>query len=105
MYNNENKPYRRKGHFFFLFILVAIFGLPVLIMFLWNEILPPLIHVSTISYWHSLGLLILCRILFGGFKFGGGPSRSHWKEKWGSMSEEEKEALKQKMKSRWGRNC
>lgn len=108
MFNSETKKRIPKGPFIFLFIVSALLGLTALVMFLWNEILPSLIHVSTISYWHSLGLLILCRILFGGFKFGGRPNTwkgAQWKEKWGNMTEEEKEKLKQKMKERWGRNC
>ncbi len=45
-------------------------------------------------------MLVLCKILFGGFggggrggKFGGG-----WKKKWGKMSEEEKSQLKERFK-------
>lgn len=105
----KSSNFRRKGPFIFLFIIAAIFGLTAIVMLLWNEILPPLIHVSPISYWHAMGLLALCKILFGGMRFGGGSRgpgwRSHWKEKCDNMSPEEKEALKEKMKERWVGKC
>jgi len=109
MENNSKFNCGRKGPFIFLFATAAIFGLTAVVMFLWNEILPPLIHVSSISYWHAMGLLVLCKILFGGFRFGGGGrpgfARSKWREKLANMTPEEKEAFKAKMKERWGKNC
>lgn len=40
-------------------------------MFLWNIILPRVTHLAKINYWQALGLIVLCRILFGRFSFGG----------------------------------
>lgn len=106
---DSNNKYRRRGPFIFLFIVTAVLGISAVVMLLWNEILPSLIHVEPISYWHAMGLLVLCRTLFGGFRFGGGRPggwrNQQWREKWGNMSEEEKAALKQKMKERWGKGC
>jgi hypothetical protein len=103
MYNSNRSHWRKKGFFFVLFILAAVLGAAALVMFLWNAVLPSLLNVPLISYWQSLGLLALCRILFGGFRFG---SRGHygggWKEKYRNMSEEEKAALKAKWKERCG---
>jgi hypothetical protein len=42
-----------------------IFG--EVVMHLWNWLLPMLFGWRQISFWQALGLLILCRILFGGF--------------------------------------
>ena len=39
---------------------------------LWNWLLPPLFGWRQIAFWQALGLLALCRILFGGFGFHGG---------------------------------
>jgi len=41
---------------------------------LWNWLLPPLFGWRQITFWQALGLLALCRILFGGFGRGGGYS-------------------------------
>ena len=34
---------------------------------LWNWLLPPLFGWRQITFWQALGLLALCRVLFGGF--------------------------------------
>ena len=34
---------------------------------LWNWLLPPLFGWRQITFWQALGILALCRILFGGF--------------------------------------
>jgi hypothetical protein len=43
---------------------------------LWNWLLPPLFGWRQVTFWQALGLLALCRILFGRFGFHGG-SRSN----------------------------
>ena len=96
---------KKKFYFGGLFIL-AIAALTGVVMFLWNAILPDLIHVSRISYLQSLGLLVLCRILFGGFHFGkfrGGPPFANpgFREKFMNMSDEERSVFKQK----WREHC
>ncbi len=104
--DSSNKPTMiKKGIFIFLFVVAALFGVGAIVMYLWNAILPDLIHVSPIQYWQALGLLALCKILFGGFKFGGGGrhwGNRNWGQKFSNMSEEEKEALKAKWKDRCG---
>src|SRR6266496_2151660 len=39
-------------------------------------LVPDLLGVRRVTFWHALGLLALCRILFGGFGKGGG-AHSH----------------------------
>ena len=89
-----------------LFIIVAALLLGAVVMWLWNAILPSLLNFNAITYWQAVGLLVLCKILFGGFRpgsRGGRPSfgRPHWKDKWGTMSDEEKV----KFKEEWKRRC
>src|SRR2546429_4161185 len=43
-----------------------------LVMHLWNWLLPPLFGWRLITFWQALGLLLLCRILFGGWGGSGG---------------------------------
>jgi len=60
-------------------IPLAIVGIPLFIfiggevvMHLWNWLLPPLFGWRMLTFWQALGLLLLCRILFGGHR---GPGR------------------------------
>jgi Ca2+/H+ antiporter, TMEM165/GDT1 family len=87
-------------------IILVIIGVMVfggVVMLLWNNLMPPIFHLPVITFWQALGLLILTKILFSGFR-GGGP-RGRWKEKlndrWRNMTPEEREKLKQE----WGRRC
>jgi hypothetical protein len=64
-------------------------------MLLWNWLMPTIFNLCFINFWQALGLLVLSRILFGGF--GGGAwenKKQHWKNrmkhKWSSMNEEER---------------
>lgn len=66
----------RRPYLFPLFALLAILVLSAVVMLLWNAIIPSLTGWALITYPKAAGLLVLCRILFGGFKGhrGGGPS-------------------------------
>jgi hypothetical protein len=75
-------------------------------MSLWNAILPAVIHVGVITFWQALGILLLSKILFGGFHGGGWRGgRERWKhgmkEKWTNMTPEERE----KFKNDWSSRC
>lgn len=48
-----------------IFLAVAA-ALSAVVMLLWNAIIPGVIGWTVITYWQALGLLVLCRILFGG---------------------------------------
>jgi len=72
---------------------------------LWNWLLPPLFGWPALTFWQALGLLALCRILFG--RFGGrgfGPrfSRRHMAARWERMSPEERERFRQGLAGRCG---
>ena len=84
-----------------LVVLVAICG--EVVMQLWNWLLPPLFGWRMITFWQALGLLVLCRILFGsiGGQGSGGPGPRHGRgERWGHMSAEERESFRRKMRER-----
>ena len=53
-------------------LFIAVGG--TVVMLLWNWLAPELFGLQLISFWQAVGLLALCRILFGGFGFSG---RSH----------------------------
>ena len=39
---------------------------------LWNWLAPELFGLRPVTFWQALGLLAICRILFGGFGMSGG---------------------------------
>ena len=67
---------------------------------LWNWLLPPLFGFPQVTFWQALGLLALCRILFGGLGCHGG-SGSHYRRRWEHMTPEERERVRQRMRERW----
>lgn len=78
--------------------LVLLLGF--VIMSLWNGILPDLFGWHTITFWQGIGLLILSRILFGGFKCCSHHGHMHDKMHRWHMSPEEREKMRAEWKSR-----
>jgi len=89
----------------------AVLGFLALFTFavhaLWNGVLVNVVAVKAVSYWQALGLLVLAKILFGGFpgrRGGGGPG---WRgrmmaKKWKSMDPEQREQMREEMRRRFG---
>jgi hypothetical protein len=76
-----------------------------IVLQLWNWLLPPLFGWRLITFWQALGILALCRILFGGRGWhGSGRSgiRRRMEERCGQMSPEERERFRQRMRERFG---
>jgi hypothetical protein len=93
-----------------LFVVAAV----LLTQNLWNWLVPSLFHGPAIDFAQTLGLLVLSRILFGGFGRGGSgwaQKRRQWKQhlesKVAHLSPEEREKFRQQMQNRcagaWGR--
>ena len=57
---------------FVLFVFLGGF----VVQWLWNWLATDIFALRRITFWEALGLLALCRILFGGFGLGGGHHRS-----------------------------
>lgn len=76
------------------------------VLHLWNWLLPALFGWRQITFWQALGLLALCRILFGGFG-GRGFHRSNFRrrmaERCEQMTPEERKKFRQGFLGRWGR--
>jgi hypothetical protein len=74
-------------------------------MQLWNWLLPPLFGWRLVTFWQAVGILALCRILFGGIGRHGS-HRSNFRrrmaERWSHMSPEERERFRQGMRGRCG---
>ena len=88
-----------------------------LVLHLWNWVLPPLFGFPEVTFWQALGLLALCRILFGGFGWRGS-GRSHVRsrvfarvadriadrvgDRWDAMTPEERERFRARVRERCG---
>ncbi len=87
-------------------IVAGVFVFGSVVMLLWNSLLPAILGVSTITFWQAIGILVLSKILFGGFGGRHGHHRCHghghdWHGKWTQLTPEQKE----KMKSEWRGRC
>jgi membrane protein implicated in regulation of membrane protease activity len=96
---------------FFMILGIAILATGVfgfVVMSLWNAILPAVLGVKAITFLQALGILVLSKILFGGFGRGGGFARKRheWKQqmeqKLAGMTPEEREKFKAEWKNRCG---
>jgi hypothetical protein len=55
-------------------VFALIFGFVV--KWIWNMLMPDLFGLKEITYWHAFGMVILAKLIFGGF----GPHRdNHWR--------------------------
>jgi hypothetical protein len=91
-------------------VALAVVGLTVVfgaafgfvVMGLWNSLVPALFGGKTIGFWQALGLLLLARILVGGFHGGPGrhgPWRGRMRDRWESMTPEERERFREGLRS------
>ncbi len=84
-------------------LFIAIGG--EVVQLLWNWLLPPIFGWHEITFLQALGLLALCRILFGGL--GSHGSHRSWRrgrmaERCEQMPPEERERFRQGMRARFG---
>ena len=47
--------------------VIAIAAMSLAVMYLWNWLAPTVFKLPTIKFKHALGLLVLSKLLFGGF--------------------------------------
>ena len=100
---------------FWMFAPLAVVGFAAFIALggfvvqqLWNWLMPAMFGLRVITFWQGLGLLALCRILFGGL--GRGATRSSARrrmkdrvadrmaERWEHMTPEQREKFQQGMR-------
>ncbi len=99
-----------RGPLFLLKMVLILAVTSVIVMLLWNALIPVIFSGPVITYWQAAGLLLLSKILFG--TMGRGYSKRHhnspdemWKQKlkakYEAMSPEEKEKFRSKCSSRF----
>ena len=106
-----------KGIGFAILVALGITAFGFVFMHLWNWLMPNIFGFKVIDWYQGMGLLILGKMLFGGWKGRGGRGSCHghcghrgyyggWKNKWKQkmmdMSPEEREKFKAKMKEKCG---
>lgn len=100
-----------RGHRFLRFLRFVVFAVlfvavfSFVVMSLWNWLMPALFGWHAITYWQALGILVLSKILFGGFR--GGPGRHfYWRrrmmERWEKMTPEEREKFRESFRGYCG---
>jgi hypothetical protein len=85
-------------------LAAAVFGFVV--MSLWNWLAPAVFGLRTITFWQALGVLILGKVLFGGFRGRPGFGGYAWRRangRWQEMTPEEREQFRQGLFSRCNR--
>lgn len=83
-------------------IAAAVFGF--IVMSLWNWLVPVLFGGRIITFWQALGVLVLSKILFGGFfrRHSFGDRGRARKLIWERMTPEEREKFRAGMRHRCG---
>ena len=82
-------------------VALAVYGL-------WNGVLTEVVGVKAVTYWQALGILVLSRLLFGGFPGRrGGPFGPPWRrrmmmKRWESLTSEQREKMREEMRKRFG---
>lgn len=89
---------RRMGTKFVFFALLAIPFASGATMLLWNWLMPAIFGLHSIGFLQALGLLLLSKLLFGGFHGGGRRRRGprwdrHMMARWEAMSPEERRKM------------
>lgn len=65
-------------------VILGVFGaagiailLGYIVMLLWNWLMPELFGLAEINFWMAAGIVLLARLIFGGFKHGGFHKKHH----------------------------
>lgn len=120
MKDQDTRDHLRRRRFLIpLFVLAAVAAVGTVVMLLWNAIIPGLTGWAALTWPKAVGLLVLCKLLFGGFRgrpgmggppwrhrggpLNGGPGlRAEWREKWRGMTDEQRAQFREEWKKRCG---
>jgi hypothetical protein len=84
-------------------VAFTVFGFVT--MQLWNWLMPAIFGLPTITFLQAVGVVVLSKILLGGFR-APWSGRRRWKQdfagRWMEMSTEERERLRAGIRGRWG---
>lgn len=100
------KSYRfLRGIKIVVLVIAACLAFGFIIMHLWNWLMPAIFGLKAITFVQALGLLVLSKLLLGGFhRHSGGRHgwKRHMEERFAQMSPEERERFRAGMRGRRG---
>jgi hypothetical protein len=85
-------------------MVLVLAGLGLVVLLLWNMLIPTLFHGPVLQYGQAVALLVLCRLLFGGLRVHGHRHwrGRHWRERWERLTPEERARLSERFAGRCG---
>ena len=87
----------------FAIVFVGIMGL--LTVVLWNLLMPAILGLPAINFWQALGLLLLSRLLFGGFGgWGRRMRKARFARGWNGLTPEERQRFRDATEARCSGN-
>lgn len=103
---NDYHPRRRRFKWIAILVIpIVVLLVCLLVMILWNAILPDVLPVKAITYSQAIGIFILSRILFGSLRFHPAWHRpkfvNHLRERWKNMTPEEKANFRKEWRNRF----
>lgn len=106
----HNNRFRGRKGFFVIIPIVLAFGLTAIVQWLWNTTLVGAVSgIAVIGYWQAMGLLVLSKLLFGGFpgkgRGAGGRDcrKGNWRRGADNLSDEEKDQFKAMWQERFNK--
>jgi hypothetical protein len=91
------------------FLVVGALVLGVIVLLLWNALVPDLFHGPSITFLQAIGLLVLSHVLlrgWGRWRYSNGWRHERWRkkfeEKLAAMTPEEREKFKEEWEHRCG---
>lgn len=86
---------------FLMFVLVTLAVMSVIILELWNILMPAIFRLPPITFWQAAGILFLSRVLFGRLgDWGRRMRKSRVVHGWKDLTPEERQRFSEAMKGR-----
>jgi len=106
-----NKHFRKRWYLFIPLGIAGLIAFGFATMYLWNWLMPVLFHLPEITFWQTVGLMILSRMILG-FGCHGRGNHDHYRskmhDKWEKMTPEEREQFREHLRLHqppWSRCC
>lgn len=90
--------FKKRWYLFIPLIIAGFVAFGFATMYLWNWLMPAIFHLPELTFWQTIGLMILSRLILGGFHGKHGKGRHckhHMHHKWEHMTPEEREQFRE----------
>jgi hypothetical protein len=85
---------------FLLWAAISLAGFGAAVWQLWNHLMPELFGLAAIGYWQACGLMGLCWVLFGGWRWSSLPRAGRARPGASPMTDQERHELREKLGNR-----